>query len=381
MRYGLLTFDDPIPNTSRKILHIDMDAFYASVEMRDNPTLKNRPVVIARHPNLTGGRGIVSTCNYLARQYGIHSAMSAAQAFKLCPKAVFIAGDMNYYMKVSSEIRQIFLKYTDKIEPLSLDEAYLDVTENHLNEKSALKLAHMIQKEIFETLDLTCSIGVSYNKFIAKIASDYHKPNGITLVMPEDAEHFLKQLPIEKFYGVGIKSVPHFHKIGIYKGEDLLRYELDELIEQFGKMGYSLYFKVRGIHDAEVNQQRDRKSIGRERTFSQFLSDEASVIDNINKLSERVMQKVQTKGLKANLVTIKIRYNDFETITRQTQVEDYFDDAQSCSQIAKRLWHTHGNLDKSIRLLGVSVSNLLDPETSAIQLTIHEGSIDEWIGL
>ncbi|MBK0347244.1 DNA polymerase IV [Aerococcaceae bacterium zg-ZJ1578] len=372
MQYGLLTFAEPVPDTSRKILHVDMDAFYASIEVRDNPALKNRPVVIAKHPNLTEGRGIVSTCNYIARQYGIHSAMPAMKAYKLCPKAVFIQGNMQYYQEVSNQIRQIFLKYTDKIEPLSLDEAYLDVTENHLGEWSALKLARMIQQEIWDTLQLTCSIGVSYNKFIAKIASDFHKPKGITLVTPEQAVTFLKQLPIEKFYGVGKKSVGHFHELGIKTGEDLYNTSFDTLIQHFGKMGYSLYHKVRGVHDAPVSNQRSRKSIGRERTFSQFLEQEAQVLDHIQRLCERVMEKVQSKGVLTNLVTLKIRYDDFETITRQQQVVEYFNDAKNCYQIAQQLWQLHGNLDKSIRLLGVSVSNLVEPESMTIQLSIDE---------
>ncbi|MBF6978488.1 DNA polymerase IV [Aerococcaceae bacterium zg-BR22] len=372
MKYGLLTFAEPVPDTSRKILHVDMDAFYASIEVRDNPSLKNRPVVIAKHPNLTEGRGIVATCNYIARQYGIHSAMPAMKAYKLCPKAVFIQGNMQYYREVSDQIRQIFLKYTDKIEPLSLDEAYLDVTENHLNEWSALKLARMIQQDIWDTLQLTCSIGVSYNKFIAKIASDYHKPKGITLVTPDQAVDFLKQLPIEKFYGVGKKSVGHFHELGIKTGEDLYNTSFDTLIHHFGKMGYSLYHKVRGVHNAPVSNQRSRKSIGRERTFGQFLEQESQVLGQIQRLCDNVMEKVRDKSVLTNLVTLKIRYDDFETITRQQQVVEYFDDTKTCYDIAQQLWQLHGNLDKSVRLLGVSVSNLVDPDSMAIQLSIDE---------
>lgn len=380
MKYGLLTFEEPKPDTTRKILHVDMDAFYASIEVRDNPSLKNRPVVIAKHPNLTGGRGIVATCNYIARQYGIHSAMSAVEAYKLCPKAIFIQGNMDYYREVSQQIRAIFLKYTDVIEPLSLDEAYLDVTVNKINEASALKIAHLIQKEIYETLSLTCSIGVSYNKFIAKIASDYHKPHGITIVTPQEATKFLQALPIDKFYGVGVKSIPHFHELGIFNGKDLYQQDLDTLIKHFGKMGYSLYFKVRGIHNTAVNQQRDRKSIGRERTFTQFLNDEEKIIVQFEKLTQSVMKKVRGLGLLTNSVTIKIRYGNFETITRQMQAEDYFDSYEEAISIVKELWLKHGNLDQEVRLLGVSVSNLLNPETSVIQLTIHEGSVDEWLG-
>lgn len=372
MRYGILTFDEPKPDISRKILHVDMDAFYANIEIRDNPSLKNKPVIIAKHPRLTGGRGIVSTCNYIARKYGVHSAMAAAQAYKLCPQGIFIPGNHQHYRNVSQQIREIFLKYTNIIEPLSLDEAYLDVTNNLIGENSALKIAYMIQKEIKETVNLTCSIGISYNKFIAKIASDFHKPNGITLVTPKEAPEFLKQLPIEKFYGVGKQSVSHFHELGIYTGEDLYRIDLKTLVEQFGKMGYSLYFKVRGIHDSEVKPHRERKSIGREQTFSQFLTEDTQIKRQLEKLSKNVMQKVKEKGLKASVVTLKIRYDDFETFTRQVQQKEYFNDWETCYNAAYTLWQRNGDLLKAVRLLGVSVSHLLDDKVSAIQLKIEE---------
>ncbi|MDO4432249.1 MAG: DNA polymerase IV [Aerococcaceae bacterium] len=370
MRYGMLTFEEPKPDTSRKILHVDMDAFYASIEARDNPKIANKPIVIAKHPKLTNGRGIVSTCNYKARQYGIRSAMSAMEAYKRCPHAVFIQGNMQHYAQVSQQIHRIFRRYTDKIEPLSLDEAYLDVTANKLGIKSATYLAKMIQTDIQRELQLTCSVGVSYNKFIAKIASDYKKPSGITVVTPQQAPLFLKELPIEKFYGVGKKSVPHFHEKGIYTGADLIQWEFDDLMQTFGKMGQSLYFKVRGIHHSPVESRRERKSLGRETTFSRFLEAEEAVLQHIALLSAKVMKKVREKQLKAQTVTLKIRYENFETITRQITVADYFDDEARCVELATQLWEQHGDLTHSVRLLGVSVSQFEDKIFSPIALEL-----------
>ena len=206
----MLTF--PLINdTSRKIIHIDMDAFFASVEVRDNPSLKGKPVVIARNPLQTGGRGVVSTCSYEARAFGIHSA-SAKEAYDLCPQAIFISGNYEKYTKVSKQVREIFKRYTDDIEAASIDEAYLDVTENKIGAQSAIKIA--------VELGLTCSAGVSYNKFLAKIASDYEKPHGLTLIMPEEALEFLAKLPVEKFHGVGKATVPKLHALGFFNGGD-----------------------------------------------------------------------------------------------------------------------------------------------------------------
>ncbi|EFR32116.1 DNA polymerase IV [Eremococcus coleocola] len=372
MKYGLLEFDEPQPDYSRKILHVDMDAFYASVEIRDNPALADKPVVIAKHPDLTGGRGIVSTCNYIARSYGIHSAMAAAEAYRLCPKAVFISGRHAYYQKVSQQIREIFRHYTDLIEPLSLDEAFLDVTHNKKDIKSALVVGKMIQKEILAQLNLTCSVGVSYNKFIAKIASDYHKPFGITLVTPDDAPTFLKQLSIDKFYGVGRKSLPVFHDLGIFTGQDLYDCSLDQLIGHFGKMGYSLYFKVRGIHNAPVKAQRQRKSIGRENTYGHFLTDEDEIIRQLDQLSQRVYEQVEAKGLKAHTVTLKIRYENFDTVTRQIKLDQSLQSADQVQANILDLWQTYGDLTRSVRLLGVTLSSFEENLFETIPLPIEK---------
>lgn len=369
MEYGLLTFPTPKPDTSRKILHVDMDAFYANIEIRDNPSLKHLPVVIARHPKKTYGRGIVTTCNYEARKYGIHSAMAAQEAFERCPSAIFIPPNFDKYRKVSRQIRQIFSEYTDLIEPLSLDEAYLDVTQNKKNITSAVRLAQEIQYEILTQVNLTCSIGVSYNKFIAKLASDFHKPFGITLVTPEEAMAFLAQLPIEEFYGVGKKSLPAFHKLNIYKGKDLLQFSLEELEHHFGKMGHSLYFKVRGIHNAPVVAHRTRKSIGSEKTFLDMYITTETMGDVVRPLVQKIITRLTQLNLKARTITLKIRYDNFETQTRQAQVEKGIDTIEECLSIAEELWEIHGDSSRPLRLIGVSLSNFIDP-TKAIQLQL-----------
>lgn len=373
MQFGILTFEDPQPDTSRKILHIDMDAFYASVEIRDQPHLANKPVVIARHPRKTGGRGIVSTCNYVARQYGIHSAMSAQEAFNRCPHAVFIPTRHDYYRQVSRQIHQIFHRYTDIIEPLSLDEAYLDVTNNKLGIPSATIVGKMIQADIKRELNLTCSVGVSYNKFIAKIASDYQKPFGFTVVEPDEAVEFLKSLPIEDFRGIGAKSLPIFHEQNIYTGEDLYQCDLEWLIKKFGKLGFSLYFKVRGIHNAPVIADRERKSIGRETTFSQFLVQESAVLAQFRQLINQVVSRLNRYNLQARTVTIKIRYEDFETLTRQVATDEPVNSAEEIYRYVTDLWHEHGHLDKSIRLLGVTVSNFENNQYTMVPLNLSPG--------
>lgn len=357
MRYGILTFDEPKNDTSRKIIHIDMDAFYASVEIREEPSLKNKPVVIARHPRDTGGRGVVTTANYEARKYGIHSAMSAQKAFELCPKALFVPPNFELYREASTKMHKIFRRYTDKIQPLSLDEAYLDVTTNHIGQKSATLIAERIRKEIQSELNLTCSAGVSYNKFLAKLASDYNKPDGITVIPPNKAHDFLIHLPIEKYHGVGEKSVEKMHAIGIYNGQDLFDKSELELVSQFGKMGHSLYRKVRGIDDSEVKNDREPKSIGKESTFAQNLVSENEIIGALRELSVKVMKNMNKKQKHGKTVVLKIRYEDFQTYTRRRTFPDYIDSEEELFQIAVNIWEEE-SLDLSVRLLGVTVTGL-----------------------
>lgn len=366
-----LTF--PLQNdTSRKIIHIDMDAFYASVEEREHPELKGYPLVIAKHPKDTGGRGVVTTANYEARKFGIHSAMSAQKAYELCPKANFISGNRQLYAQVSQKIHQIFHRYTDIIEPLSLDEAYLDVTENKLHAKSAIRIARMIQLDIWKEVGLTCSAGVSYNKFLAKLASDFEKPKGLTTILPGEAIAFLTPLPIEDFQGVGKKTVPRMHELGIYTGEDLLKWSEMDLIREFGKMGYSLYRKVRGIHLAPVMANRERKSVGRKNTYGKVLRSELEVIKELRELSSDVEKALEKTQLHGQTVVLKVRNKAFETITRRKTLPDFISKEEDIFFYSQSLWEELGEIDQGIRLLGITVTNLEPTTFELIKLPLWD---------
>lgn len=378
MRYGLLVFDEPIRDTSRKIIHIDMDAFYASVAVRENPELKNKPVIIARHPKDTGGRGVVATANYEARQFGIHSAMSAQKAFELCPHGRFVSPDFALYREISQNMHEIFRCYTDKIQPLSLDEAYLDVTENKLNQKSATLLAERIRKDVKRQLRITCSAGVSYNKFLAKLASDYNKPDGITVIPPHQSHDFLMNLPIEKYHGVGEKTVSRMHEMGIYKGQDLYDKNELELAKQFGKMGHSLYRKVRGIDNSEVKNDREPKSVGKESTFSDNLTTESDVIQALRVLAGKVMSNLKRKQKHGKIVVLKIRYDNFETVTRRKSFPDYIKNENELFQIALSIWEEE-NTTEGIRLLGITVTGLESAVFETIPLPLWKDNYRERI--
>lgn len=363
----------PLKNDmSRKIIHIDMDAFFASVEERDNPELAKHPLVIARHPKDTKGRGVVTTCNYKAREYGIHSAMSAKKAYELCPQAVFVPGNYQKYREISRQIRAIFHRYTDLIEPMSIDEAYLDVTENKIGSKSAIKVARCIQEDIWRELHLTCSAGVSYNKFLAKLASDYRKPHGMTVIMPGEAEAFLKPLPIEKFHGVGKKTIPKMHEMGIFTGEDLYNKSEMELIHAFGKMGYSLYRKVRGIHNSPVVTNRERKSIGKEHTFGESLYLMNQAISQLRLLSESVANTAIKQEKQGQTVVLKLRYDDYTTITKRQTFPEFIDHKEDIFSKASLLFEDTYEEGRGIRLLGVTLTNLKDKTYELITLPLFE---------
>jgi DNA polymerase-4 len=343
-------------DTSRKIIHIDMDAFFAAIEQRDNPRLRGKPVVIARNPQESGGRGVVSTCSYEARKFGIHSAMSAKEAYDLCPQAIFVAGNYEKYRAVSHQVREIFGRYTDKVEAASIDEAYLDVTVNKIHSTSAVKIAKLIQHDIFVELQLTCSAGVSYNKFLAKIASDWQKPHGLTLIKPEEAKDFLAALPIEKFHGVGKATVPKLHALNIETGANLQAANPLDLADRFGVYGWELYLKANGIHNSKVVSSRPRKSVGKERTYGKFLKIEEDVKSELTKLSDRVAQSLQHYQLKGDIVVLKIRYEDFTTLTKRRKEADRFNDLDKLSRVADELFDELEPTDKGIRLLGVTVT-------------------------
>ena len=347
-----------INDTSRKIIHVDMDAFFASIEERDNPKLKGKPVVIARNPLETGGRGVVSTANYEARKYGIHSAMSAKEAYDLCPQAIFVSGNYAHYQEISRQMHEIFHRYTDEVEGMALDEAYLDVTVNKINAESAVKIAKMIQHDIFTELHLTSSAGVSYNKFLAKIASDIEKPKGLTLIAPEDALSFLAELSVKKFHGVGEKTAEKLEALGITKGGDIQKSSPQYLAEKLGVFGWELYLKANGIHNAPVKPKRVRKSVGKEKTYAKLLYLEADIKAEVSKLAEKVAMILQEKQLKGHIVVIKIRYADFTTFTKRLSLDDRVDDLNIINQSAQKLLDDALRENVGIRLLGLTVTGL-----------------------
>lgn len=345
-----------INDLSRKIIHIDMDAFFAAVEIRDNPKLKGKSVIIGSDPRQTGGRGVVSTCSYEARAFGIHSAMSSKEAYERCPQAVFISGNYEKYKAVGLEIRAIFKRYTDLIEPMSIDEAYLDVTENKLGIKSAVKIARLIQQDIWQELHLTASAGISYNKFLAKMASDYQKPHGLTVILPDQAQDFLKQMDIAKFHGVGKKTVERLHEMGIYTGADLLDVSEVTLIDRFGRLGFDLYRKARGIHNSPVKSNRIRKSIGKEKTYGKILQDEEDIKKELTLLSEKVAHNLSKQDKAGKIIILKIRYTDFSTLTRRKSLPQATQNASQIAQTALQLYEELAEKEKGIRLLGITVT-------------------------
>ncbi|MGT2950895.1 DNA polymerase IV [Streptococcus cuniculi] len=346
-----------INDTSRKIIHIDMDAFFAAIEIRDNPSLKGKPVIIGRDPRLSGGRGVVSTCSYEARAFGVHSAMSSKEAYERCPQAIFISGNHEKYQAVGQQVREIFHRYTDLVEPMSIDEAYLDVTNNKKGIKSAVKIAKLIQHDIWNELHLTASAGVSYNKFLAKIASDMEKPHGLTVILPDEAIDVLSHLPVEQFHGVGKKTVEKLHDMGVYTGADLLEVPEMTLIDTFGRFGYDLYRKARGISNSPVKVNRIRKSIGKERTYRKLLYLEEDAKKELASLSKRVADSLQRHEKKGRTIVLKIRYADFTTLTKRVSMEEATDEAELIQQRVEEILEQVADWSKGIRLLGVTLTN------------------------
>lgn len=346
-----------INDTSRKIIHMDMDAFFAAIEVRDNPALRGKPVIIGRDPRQSGGRGVVSTCSYEARAFGVHSAMSSKEAYERCPQGIFISGNYEKYQEVGLQVREIFKRYTDLVEPMSIDEAYLDVTENKLGLSSAIKIAKLIQHDIWNELHLTASAGVSYNKFLAKIASDMEKPHGLTVILPDEAVNVLSAMPIEKFHGVGKKTVEKLHELGVYTGKELLEIPEMELIDCFGRFGYDLYRKARGISNSPVKVNRIRKSIGKERTYGKLLYTEEDAKKELSSLAKRVSESLVKHGKKGKTIVVKIRYGDFTTLTKRLTLDHQTDQSEELERVAHGIFEQIAELSKGIRLLGVTVTN------------------------
>lgn len=343
--------------TLRKIIHIDMDYFYAQVEIRDNPKLKGKVVIISGPPE---SRSVVTTCSYEARKLGIHAGMPSYKAFKLCNEAIFIPPNFEKYRLAHEQMMAIFHKYSDIIEPLSLDEAYIDVTFNKKGVRSATHVAQMIQNEILLELQLTCSIGVSYNKLIAKLASDYKKPYGITVVVPEKADLFLNNLKIKDFPGVGKKSIHKFVSLGILTGEDFKALSKDKAEKLFGKLGIGLYDYVRGIDNREIVMYRDPKSVGYERTFDHDLVDHASIKAQLDKIIVQSHRRLAKYDYAFKTISLKVKYNDFTVESKSKTIVDetyrLLDIIPLAYELLKRLNHQK----RDIRLIGITYSNLCD---------------------
>ena len=297
----------------RKIIHVDMDAFYASVEQRDDPSLRGLPVIVGGTPN---GRGVVAACSYEARVFGVHSAMPSAEAGRRCPDAIFVKPRFQAYKQVSQQIHAVFREFTDVIEPLSLDEAYLDVTNNTLFAGSAYRLAREIKSLILERTGLVASAGVSYNKFLAKIASDYKKPDGLFCILPEQGESFVASLEVGRFHGVGKVTEARMHDLGIQTGADLRQWSEEELAREFGKSSTYFYRVSRGVDHRPVRVSRTRKSIGSERTFADNLHDRTAMLEILDALCEELHAQMQERELASKTVTVKVRFADFSTYTR-----------------------------------------------------------------
>ena len=348
----------------RKIIHIDMDAFYASVEQMDDPELKGKPIAVG------GGskRGVISAASYEARKFGVKSAMSGRLAEKLCPDLIFVRHRFERYKEISNQIRNIFFDYTDLVEPLSLDEAYLDVTENKIGFPSATLIAQKIRERIFKEIGLTASAGISINKFIAKVASDYNKPNGQKTVNPEDVLQFLEDLDIRKFYGVGKVTAEKMYQKGIFTGKDLKSKSLEYLDESFGKSGRYYYNVVRGIHNSEVKPNRIRKSLAAERTFSENLSSEIFMLEKLDQIAEEVSKRLNKSNVSGKTVTLKIKYSDFTLQTRSKTLPYFINDKSIILEIAKDLLY-QDKLKNSVRLLGISLSNLNTDTSGSVKQT------------
>jgi DNA polymerase-4 len=340
-------------DTNRKIIHVDMDAFYASVEQMDNPFLRGKPVAVGGGEN----RGVVSAASYEARKFGVRSAISGFLAKKNCPDLIFVPPRFERYKEISTKIHAIFHDYTDLVEPLSLDEAYLDVTVNKKGNPSATLIAQEIRKRIFYEVGLTASAGISVNKFVAKIASDFNKPNGQKTVVPDEVMAFLENLPIRKFYGVGKVTTEKMYQLGIFTGLDLKSKSLEYLEKHFGKSGNFYYHVVRGIHNSEVKSNRIAKSVATEHTFDENLSSVIFMIEKLETIAIQLEKRLKKNKVAGKTVTLKIKYSDFSMQTRSKTLPYFISDKSLLLETAKDLLYQEKMKD-SVRLLGISLSNL-----------------------
>lgn len=339
----------------RKIIHIDMDAFYASVEQRDFLEYKGKPIIVGGSPE--GRGGVVATASYEARKFGIRSAMPSKTAQRLCPDAIFVYPRFDAYKTVSTKIREIFHRYTDIVEPLSLDEAYLDVTKDKQGIGFAMEIARLIKQAIREELQLTASAGVSINKFVAKIASDMEKPDGLTFIGPSKIKAFMEALPVEKFFGVGKVTAAKMKAMGLHTGADLKKMPETDIIAHFGKPGKFYYQVVRGIDNREVQPHRETKSVSVEDTYQEDLTTKESMLSELETLSETLAKRLNNFGLKGRTITIKFKFNDFTVMTRSHSLMALVTDKHEIFNVVKLILDKAPVEEKRIRLLGVGVSN------------------------
>ncbi|OFZ17788.1 MAG: hypothetical protein A2X94_04270 [Bdellovibrionales bacterium GWB1_55_8] len=345
---------------NRKIIHVDMDAFFTSVEQRDHPHLRGRPVVVGGSPK---SRGVVAAASYEARRFGIRSAMASSQAARLCPGAIFVTPNFDRYVEVSHQIREIFATVTSLVEPLSLDEAYLDVTENFLSEPLARNIARYLKQRIREETGLTASAGVGPNKFIAKVASDFRKPDGLVVIPPEKVLDFVEKLPVEKLWGVGPATTARLHELGLRKAGDIRNFGQEALVRTLGSSGEFLYGLSIGEDSREVDPSSDPKSCGSETTFETDILSISELTETIRSLSEHVAAELGKIGRPAKSVTLKVRYDDFTTITRSQTLKRHTDQEETIARTASELLLRKTEAgQRPIRLLGVAASGLLSPD-------------------
>ena len=348
----------------RKIIHIDMDAFFAAVEQRDNPELRGKPIAVG----FDGPRGVLSTASYEARRYGVRSAMSVVRAKQLCPQLIIVHSRHEHYKDVSQQVHEIFHEYTDIIEPISLDEAFLDVTENKKDISLARDIAKEIKRKILDRVGLTASAGVSYNKFLAKIASDYNKPDGLFVVHPDRAMDFISDLRIEDFWGVGPKTARRMHQMGVFNGAQLRSVTLGRLTEVFGKQGQLYYDFARGIDNRAVESNHERKSVGCEQTFLEDIVTSSGVTIELYHILIELLARIHKVGFEGHTLTLKVRYSDFSQITRSVTHTDALITKQQILPLAKQLMRqVEYSRQKPIRLIGLAVSNPAASSPSAAQ--------------
>ena len=358
-------FDELLEKQKRKILHVDMDAFYASVEILDQPDLADKAVIVGGAPD---SRAVVAAANYKAREFGIHSAMACSEAKRLCPDAVFVKPRFQRYRQISNHIHFIFRQYSNLIEPISLDEAWLDVTKNFKHKKNASSLAKILKQQVLNETGLVCSVGVSFNKFLAKVASDEDKPDGLFVIHPQRAFDFLMSMELKKIPGVGKVTHKRLQKMGLMYGSDLIHLSKEELISNFGKFGNRLFYFVRGYDDRPVSSERERKSISVEDTFSEDLPFGKELEDKLESVSSELSARMKKKDLKGRTLTLKLKFFDFKQITRTISINRLIDDASDIFTEAQKILYKLSQENcgkKPVRLIGVGISNFVLEEKIA----------------